>query len=88
MYVCLHVGFCSAFVLCPCDVVKCRTQMRNMASSAAASRHGSVAAVVTDILRRRGPAGLYAGIPSPPRPPPLPIPIPYSHTHSNTYIHS
>eukprot|EP01036_Dinobryon_divergens_P034844 gene34844-45082_t len=45
-------GFCSAFVLCPCDVVKCRTQVRNMAVSVTASH--SVTAVLKDILRQVG----------------------------------
>jgi len=54
-------GFCSSFVLCPCDVVKCRAQVLNMSSSGLSGQH-TIQKVVGDLLRTKGPRGLYTGM--------------------------
>lgn len=51
-------GIFSAVALCPCDVVKCRTQV-NIAKGI--HQEGSIS-LVRSILRTRGPSGLYVGL--------------------------
>jgi hypothetical protein len=50
-------GSCTAFVLCPCDVVKCRSQMNR--SMGLGSSEFQV--VLKDTIRKRGFRGLYTG---------------------------
>ena len=49
-------GFFSAFVLCPADVVKCRTQMNRLHGGS-----GLMSDVVRSTFRRQGMLGFYTG---------------------------
>jgi hypothetical protein len=52
-------GCFSAVVLCPCDVVKCRTQIIKVTDTTSGS--GEVMGVIRDLLRTRGFKGFFAG---------------------------
>lgn len=49
-------GFCTAFVLCPADVVKCRAQLNR-----AQGGNGRVGDIMRALLKDSGPKGLYRG---------------------------
>lgn len=55
-------GFCSAFVLCPCDVVKCRAQVLNMSAASSTTKRHTIATVLKEIMQRKGLRGLYTGL--------------------------
>lgn len=50
-------GACTAFVLCPCDVVKCRAQL-----SRAQGMETSIRDIILSCLKTSGVRGLYTGI--------------------------
>lgn len=50
-------GFFTAFVLCPCDVIKCRTQMSRMSGVDTTSRQ-----IFLSTFRNQGFRGLYTGL--------------------------
>jgi solute carrier family 25 (mitochondrial ornithine transporter) member 2/15 len=50
-------GFCTAFVLCPADVIKCRAQLNR-----AKGGTGNVREIVNNIIRKEGVMGLYTGL--------------------------
>lgn len=50
-------GACTAFVLCPCDVVKCRAQINRSSGLSSSERD-----VISAIIRKNGYGGLYRGI--------------------------
>lgn len=52
-------GF-TAICLCPCDVVKCRAQMKTSVQGSACDK--SVRTLVNEILRQRGIRGLFVGL--------------------------
>lgn len=54
-------GFMASFVLTPVELVKCKLQVSNISHSAV--KH-SYASVVSGVLRKEGPAGLYTGFSS------------------------
>ena len=50
-------GGCTAFVLCPCDVVKCRAQINRVSG-----KPSSIASIVRSTLKSQGLSGFYTGI--------------------------
>jgi hypothetical protein len=52
-------GFCTAFVLCPSDVIKCRAQL-----SRASGVEISVKEIVLQSVRKKGIMDLYTGMPA------------------------
>jgi solute carrier family 25 ornithine transporter 2/15 len=52
-------GACSATVLCPSDVIKCRAQMSRMHGGS-----GSMTDIIRQTLQKQGPLGLYTGFTS------------------------
>lgn len=51
-------GFCTSFVLCPCDTVKCRAQANILAGKAS-----DVSAIIRGIVHNHGTMGLWRGMP-------------------------
>jgi hypothetical protein len=51
-------GFCVAFVLCPCDLTKCRAQVIDQNGG-----KGTIKEVLKELWTKRGFRGLYTGMP-------------------------
>jgi len=52
-------GAFTGVVLCPCDVIKCRAQMKTSTTSAGDK---SVKTLVTEVIRQRGLRGMFVGL--------------------------
>ena len=52
-------GFTVSFVLCPCDMLKCRAQVAKSLGYDYRIKH-----IVSSVFQERGPLGFYAGMPS------------------------
>lgn len=52
-------GFTVAFVLCPCDMLKCRAQVAKSLGYDYSIKH-----IISSVLKERGPLGFYAGMPA------------------------
>jgi hypothetical protein len=50
-------GFCSAFVLCPCDVIKCRAQLSRLSGGT-----GSMTEIIKATMKKDGFSGFYTGM--------------------------
>ena len=50
-------GFCTAFILCPADIVKCRAQLQR-----ARGGTGNVKEIMRNIIQKDGLKGFYTGI--------------------------